>query len=280
MTAYNSRRRYDESAQVDNDNEHYELALMRQTSSTGSVGMVVSTDQTEYVDGLASEYEIDRIFFRVNRRYRNGELSADLGTNEIGSGSQSRRDPLIAISMTRMLSARSELRLLASRQFTDNGLQTQSPLGPPGAPANIIVTTAPYELQNLEVGYGLTQERTRFALRFGIGEEDYAAGTALDHDLELLSLSLDRDISRSLGIGFSYDLYERDFQDAATVAEEEGTTGIWLSWALGRRFGLGVGMSRYERSGAVDVDESRTVFRFSYSPTDSPSSAVASMGRW
>ncbi len=282
FAANRSKRRYDESVQIDNDNDHYELAVMRQTSTIGSVGLVASTDQTEYVDGLTSEYEIERLFFRVNRTYRNGQLSADLGTNEIGSGPQSRRDPLVAITTTRMLSARSELRLVATRSFTDSGSQTQSPLGLPGTPANIIVTTAPFEQKNLELGYSLTQERTRFGLRFGVGEEDYAAEASLDHDFEMWSLSLDHDISRGFDIGFSYDFYERDFQGSASpgVAEEESTAGVWLSWALGRRFGLGLGVSRYERSGTTSVDENRTVFRFSYSPTDNASSAVASMGRW
>jgi hypothetical protein len=281
MSAYRSKNRYDESGQIDNDNDRYELELSRQTSPSATFGLVATTEQTEYSDDLASEYQIDRLFVRINKEFRNASLRADIGSNQIGSGAESRRDPLLDFSLTRRLRAHSEVSISAGREITDTGSQIRSSLDGSASSSDLIVTAAPFERKGFGVSYGLRQLRTDFFLRLGVGEEDYAAGPSLDNEFASSALTLSYGISERIDIGFQYQLYERDFRNAggSSVTERDSTAGARLHCAVGRRFGLAFGAARYERTGTQSVDETYWEIRLGYSPSGSTSTTLGSLGR-
>lgn len=271
MSANRSARRYERSAQVDNDSNDFQIALARQTRPATSFALVAASSETEYVDGLAPTYQIDRLFVRIEKTSSNGTLSADLGTNEISSDAQKRRDPLLNLTWDWSVGARSTLGITAAQGFTNSG--------DVGTGGSTLVTTDPAEQKTLGVNYSLGGERTTFRAGIGAGEEDYAGSTAIDNDYQSAVLTIDYRVTMRLSIGARYDRYDREYTGTVPTSQEETTAGIWLNRTLGRRFSIALDVSRYESTGIDRVEETRSEFRFAYSPTGDTSRALTSIGR-
>jgi hypothetical protein len=272
-SASRSARRYEDSAQFDNDSDDYQLGLMRQVRPTTAFGLVVASSETEYVDGVAPGYQIDQLFLRIGRTLRRNTLSADLGTNEISSGPQGRREPLVNLTWSRFLGARSTFGVTAAQGFTGTG---DTDIG-----GSALVTGTPFEQESLGVSYGLAGERTTVGLGFTVGQEDYAGGSTVDNDYELADLRVDYRVTPRLNIGFRYQWYQREYQDPAALStsQEDRTAGAWLNRTLGRRFSIALDVSRYQATGVQRIEETRWEFRFMYSPTGRTSGAMGSIGR-
>jgi hypothetical protein len=274
ISAMHSARRYDESSQVDNDHDLYEIQLSRQARPTTLVAFVASSSETEYVDDAALPYQIDQLFVRVDKTLRLGSLNADVGTNEISSGTQNRRDPLLDLSWTRMLGTRSIFGVSVGQEFAESGTYQ-------GATGDALVTTDPFQQRSLDITYRLTGDRATASVSFGVGEQDYAGASTLDNDYQSTSMILYYRISPRIDIGLRYTRYDREALDGAVSFEtqDDRNGGVWLNWTLGRRYSVAVNMSRYNATGNQAADEDRTEIRFSYSPTGSTSAALGSIGR-
>jgi hypothetical protein len=275
VSASRSANRYEESTQVDNDSDFYELTLSRQARPTTLFAFGATSNETEYDDDTgAPSYRIEQLFLRVNKTLRRGTLNADLGTNEIASDEQGRREPLLDFGWTRSLGSRSSLGFTASQGFTNSG--------DVGSGGTALITTDPFERRSAGITYGLAGERTNVTLGMNAGEEDYAGGATLDNDFQSASFTIGYRATPRLNFGLRYERYDREYQDATATSAtmEDDTSGIWLNHTLGRRFSIALDVSRYE-SMALDqpVEETRTEIRFAYSPTGSTSAALGSIGR-
>jgi hypothetical protein len=275
VSASRSANRYEESTQVDNNSDFYELTLSRQARPTTLFALGATSNETEYEDDVgAPSYRIEQLFLRVNKTMRLGTLSADLGTNEIASDAQSRRDPLLDFTWTRSLGTRSSLRFTASQGFMNTGRG--------GSGGTALITTNPFEQKTAGMTYGLGGERTNVTVGISGGEEDYAGGATLDNDFRSASFTIRYRATPRLNFGLRYERFDREYQDALgqPLTNDDDTAGVWLNHTLGRRFSIALDVSQYE-SMAIDqsVDETRTEIRFAYSPTGSTSAALGSIGR-
>jgi hypothetical protein len=279
-----SERRFDESTQVDSDSLLYELGLYRQISSTARVGIGASSNDVEYVDVIAPEYQIDRLGLRYEKELRTGRVLADLGTNEISSRGFESDEPLYNFVWTRSLTARSELSLRAAREITDAGAALGSSLVPGlegSSFTDVVVTPNPFEQRRFGVSYVLTMSRTVVSAGLDSYKDEYIGNSVYDNDSTSIHLSFVRTISPRLSVGIGFDGIDRDFTDAAGVQPDgqDDWTGAWLSRSFARRFSLGIAISNYDRSGAQAYNERRYEVRFGYSPTESGETAMASVGR-
>jgi hypothetical protein len=266
-------RRYGESSEFDQDIEDYQIALERQVRPATSFGLVAASGETEFVDDIAPNYRIDQLFLRVNRTLSRSTLTADLGTNEISSDTQSRRDPLLNFAWNRFVGTRSNLGIIASKGFTGTG-----DIGTGGSG---FATATPFERQRVGVLYGLTGGRTDAAFGINAGEEDYAGGSEIDNDYESVNLEILYRATTRLDVGLRYERYDREYQDSTMPAASQAdrTTGIWLNRNLNRRLSIAFSVWHYETISDRRVDETTWEFRFVYSPTGDTSSAMGSVGR-
>jgi hypothetical protein len=270
ITANRSARRFEESVQVDNDTDDYQIALSRLVRPTTVLGLVAGAAETDYEDGLTPSFKIEQLFLRANKTLQNGMLAVDVGTNEVSSDLQSRRDPLLDFSWNRSLATRSTLGITAAQRFTGTGDM--------GIGGTAFVTTAPFEQESIGVTYGFAGERTDVTMGVAAGEEDYAGGTTLDNDYESSTFTVSYRAATRLDLGFRYQRYDREFVDTAQ-SQGDRTAGLWLNRTLGRRFSIALDVSRYEADGVQPVDETRTEIRFAYSPTGDTATALAGVGR-
>jgi hypothetical protein len=279
-----SRRRFDESSQIDNDSVLSELGLYRQISRTARIGLVASWNDVEYVDVIAPEYRIDRLGLRYEKELATGRVLADVGTNEITAGPFQSDEPLYNFVWTRSLTARSELSIRAARELTDAGGALASGLGPGiegESFTDVVVTPNPFEQQRFGVSYVLTMSRTVVSADISSWKDEYIGNPTLDNDSTTLHASFVRTISPRLTFGIGFDEVDRDFGDSATPQPdgEDSWLGAWLNRTLGRRFSLALAIANYERSGGESYDERRYELRFGYSPTDSGVAAMRYVGR-
>jgi hypothetical protein len=272
-SATRSANRYEESGQVDNDGDFYELTLARQARPTTVFALGATSSETEFVDGVAPSYQIDQLFLRVNKTLRRGTLNADVGTNEVGSDTQSRRDPLLNLAWNRSVGARSTLTATAQQGFTNTA--DTATLGA------ALVTVDPFEQKTAGIDYGFAGESTSVTLGLNAGEEDYAGGSTLDNDFRSANFEINYRASARLNIGVRYERWKRESQDNTLPSQsmEDRTSGVWLNRTFGRRFSVALDVSRYESIAVESVDETRTELRFAYSPTGDTASALRSVGR-
>jgi hypothetical protein len=273
FSAMRSARRFDESTQIDNDSDSYEVALSRQARPRLNLALVANTSETTYVDSpLLMPYDIDQFFVRMNRTLSGGTLSADLGTNKIASGQQNSQNPLLDVTWDGSLGTRSRLRVSSSRQFMDSGTYQ-------GATGDTLVTTDPFEQERLEIAYRLTLDRTIATLGALIGQDDYAGESPLDNDNQSINATLEHRFSSRISVGIRYLLYERDYGAGTGSTAEDRTRGMWASCNVGRHLTIGVSVSRFESEGLQQVDETRKEVRLAYGPRGEVSRAFASIGR-
>jgi hypothetical protein len=269
VSASRSAERYEDSTYADRESDDYQVALSRQVRRATAFALVAGSGETEYVDGAAPSYRIDQLFLRIDRTLPNSSLNADLGTNEIASDTQSRRDPLFDVSWNRSLSDRSTFGVTATRGFTD--------AGDIGIGGTALVTTAPSEQKALSFDYNVAADRMNFGVGAILGEEDYAGGTTIDNDYESATFRIDGRVSPRLDMGFLFVWYDREYLDGtAPATSQDRTAGVWLNRSLGPRFSIAFDVSRYE---AADIEETRWEVRFMYSPLGRTSGAMGSTGR-
>jgi len=274
--------RFSESNYVDTDSVRTELGLYRQASSTARYGIVVSSNQVEYVDVLAPEYDIDRLAVRYEKRLATGRVLADLGTNEITTGGLENDGPLYNFVWTRSLTARSSLSVRAGRALSDAGGVLISNLGPDlegRSFSDVLVTPRPLEQSRLGASYLLTLSRTRVSAELDSYEDEYVGNSFLDNDWTTLRVAFTRIVTPRLSIGIGHDKIERDFVDNAQADGADSWTVAWLNRTFGSRMFFGFAISNYDRSGLESYDEQRYEIRFGYSPTESGTEAMALVGR-
>ena len=278
LTGDYSERRYDVAIDADSNLTEYELGLLRQIRRSTQVGLIANNSHTDYTEVDAPSYEIDSLAFRYFKTLATGTVTADVGTNEISSSGGSRKKPLVNFAWTRDLTGRSELGVVAARQFTDSGgLLALGDDSIDGSP--ILAAPSPVEEQRLTVSYLLTMERTVVSGSVGASEYRYFGDTVLDNDANEIQLAYTRTVSPQLAFGVNYNKVFRDFNDPATFEphDEDATLSAWLSKSLGRNFGVAFGVSEYVRSGPQSFDERRYEVRFLYSPIGDVN--VGDMGR-
>jgi len=276
-----AERRFDESNTVDSDSVQTEFALYRQASTTARFGIVAGSNDVEYVDVLAPEYQIDRFALRYEKLLATGRVQADLGTNEISSAGLTEDEPFYNFLWTRDLATRSELSIRATRELTDAGgvLTGLVAPGPEGANfTDVLVTPNPLQQRRLGAAYVLTMSRTVVSAELTSWESEYIGNSLYDNDATTLHVSLVRTISPRLDFGIAYDDINRSFTNPQPDSDDSWVA-VWVDRNFGRRMSLGLSISSYERGGAEEYDERRYEIRFGYSPTDSGAATMASVGR-
>lgn len=282
LSATFSQRRFDESQTVDSDSLLSNIGVYRQLTSVSRVGLIIGSDDVEYVDVVAPDYKIDQVRVRYERQLATGRVLADVGTNEISAGGFANDGSLYDFRWSRALTARSELSVQAAQELTDAGGMLVTGLEPEfdgGSFTDILVVPSPLEGQRLVLGYRLTMSRTAISASLGSFEEDYVGTAAADNDATRLHLDFVRTITPRLALGLAYDDVEREFVDNAQPNSEDSWTSAWLYRTFGRRMFIGFGILNYDRAGTDSYGEERYEFRFGYSPTNSEVAAMASTRR-
>jgi hypothetical protein len=271
-SATRAAQRYEESEQANNDSDNYALVLSRQARPTTLFALGANSSEFEYVDGVAPTYKIDQLFLRVEKTLPSGMLNADVGTNEIESDTDSRRDPLLNVEWTRSLGSRSNFAMTATQGFSRSGVH---------AGGTALVTTTPFERKSFGADYTFAGERTTVVMGLEVGQDDHAGGQTIDNDYRINSLVIDYRISPRLDIGFRHVRYDREYEasGAPSASEEDRTAGVWLNRTLGQRFSIALDVSRYETISDPRIEENRWEVRFIYSPTGDTAGAMSSIGR-
>jgi len=281
LTGSWSQRKFDESNNVDSESVLGELGIYRQASSTARFGLVFGSNNVDYDEVTAPEYDIERVAIRYEKELATGRVQADVGTNEISTGPFKDDAPLYNLVWTRSLTARSDLSLRASRAITDAGSVLVANLAPglEGEPfTDVVVTPNPLEQSRIGLSYAVTLSRTTLSAELSSSQDEYIGNATNDNDTTTLHLAFVRTVTERLNFGISYEDVERELKDGSATGEDSWTVA-WVNRTFGRRMFAGLAISTYDRSGPQSYDEQRYELRFGYSPTGSGVASMASIGR-
>jgi hypothetical protein len=276
-------RRHEKSGYADNDSVLYDFAVLRDLDDTTRVGVVTTLNDVDFSDTAIAAYEIDTKNLRYDKTLATGRALVEWGTNELRSQSVSITEPYVNVEWFKNIASRSTLGVTARRRFTDVGAaQEPAEAGalPPADP-DLLISTIPFEREELVLGYVIRTERTNVALGTGVTENRYYLDPTTDNETTTLRVGVTRVVSPQLQGGILFGKLVRDFITPAVGAapeEEDRSISVWLDRRLGRRLSASLVVSRYRRPGAPSVHEDRYALRFSYSPSESTDEAFRYSG--
>jgi hypothetical protein len=270
-------RRYENSSSLESDSLTRELSVLRQTTSTTQLGLILSNDEIEYDQTGVSAYEIDSVSLRYEKRFATGGVRAAIGRNELEYVSVEHDGPLYDFSWSRDIATRSTLTISAAREFTDSGSLFAPESGVPGDDvADVVLSPNPLERRQLGVVYSLASDRTEFSIGTTTLDDSYVGDPTLDNKAVFGTVSFSRALSPRTGLGVAFDKVRREYSDVTIGGEEEDAIAtFWINYALGRQFDAAFVATRYERDGLQSFDETRYEVRFFYSPSDSATTALS-----
>jgi hypothetical protein len=271
-------RRYEDSLSLDSDSVTRELGVVRQATQTTQLGLIASNDEIEYDQPGVSEYDIDSLSLRYEKRFATGGVRAVIGRNELEYVNVKYDGPLYDFNWSRDVATRSTLTFSATREFTDSGsLFAPESSGPGGDDVtDVLLSPNPVEREQLGVVYSLMSDRTVFSVGTTMLDDSYVGDPTLDNDSLFGTVSFSRALSPRSGAGVAFDKVRREYSDVALAGEEDDAIAtFWINYALGRQFDAAFVATRYERDGLQSFDETRYEVRFFYSPSDSATTALS-----
>jgi hypothetical protein len=254
----------------------HDLALLRQVNPTNQLGIVATSNETEYVDTVAPTYTIEGLSLRYVKTLVGGGLTVEYGTNEVSSGDLATDEPRFSLDWSRSIGARSSLNVTAAREFTDSG----QAVAEGESIGDVLLSSSPYEQKRLGLAYTIAGPRTQVTLAGDVSEDNYVGDTTLDNEGVTKRISFRHSVSAQLSFGLVLDSIEREYGSSlAQEPDQDNTASAWVDRWIGRRYSLSFAASRYERRGTQPVDEQRYELRFIYTPTGSGGAALQSVGR-
>lgn len=283
--ARHSTRRYDDTDTLDNDARLYEIGAYRQARETSRYGLRWTTNEIDYDAVGLPPYDIDRGSLHYERRFSSGGVSVDIGVNELTFLDSTTDEPLFNFEWSRDLAARSALRVIANREFSDTGANLRADLsqGPVGSDSRILPSSSPFEQKRLFSAYTVGGARTSLTIGLSKAEESYVTAADLDNENSMAQAAFRRNVTPRLSFGVDVYRVEREFQpiaDEPLRKDIDETISAWVNRSIGRVFGLAVVLSHYERGGTIEsFDENRYEIRLTYSPSNSATEALGAVGR-
>lgn len=262
MSATASRRRFDNTGNLDSDSVNREVGLFRALSTTTEVGLSWMRRDISYDDSVLS-WEVDTILLNYRRQLASGAATLGVGESTIDFGPIESSNPILNLSWTRQVGARSQFALTASRTQADpgDGFARANVVGNLGAigGVNAFLGAGVYELTDLSLANTTTYARSTVSFGIAVAESDYLNNPDLNNDQRRLFFSTDRDISTRLSVGLTAALLERDYV-RLDRDDLDRNLQLWLQRELGRRFSMQLTYLRNSRGGQTNFPYSENSF--------------------
>ena len=117
------------------------------------------------------------------------------------------------------------------------------------------------------LGWTFARRRTSINLGVNYEEDTYQTQTVLDRTMTLWNGSIERQITPQLSVGLSASLTEEDF-DNTTLTTDTTQFGAMVTWQLTRSVGVRLtgDLYQYDSSDGQDVEENRAFLSIFFRP--------------
>ena len=194
----------------------------------------------------------------------------ELGYTSLDAQSITEHSPLVRVTFTRRLSARSTISLTGAREFSSAAETFQSNLtffGVAGTLANGRASGEPFRSDYGLVSWTTTGNILDLAVRARLRRETYQTNTTLNARLFGAGVAVNRAISPRLRVGLRADYDRRQFTAQQNDTREQ-RIGADLALALGPKVSLSFGFDHFSGNvlGGPKYVENRESLRITYRP--------------
>ncbi len=248
------------------------IGLERELSENRSLSLIVDANRIEYDDAPPNP-PVDRqsAYLEFRTSAARNQLSLALGWNQVERAGIKGDGLLAELVWTREISAQSTFSLQGGTRFSDSGdifKFNQSLDNQRGGTGDVQNVDDPFRLDTASVRYTYNQDRVRFSVFTFYEKENYESRTDLDRDRSGITLSLTRDLTRTLNGGLFAIFSNRDYANN-TRNDDDTNFGFRFAWDFTRTLGLNFRVERFKRDSddsSFDYEENRAYLSLVFRP--------------
>lgn len=250
------------------------LSIGRSPSPRSNLSLNVTVERVEFDDPLfGSDFDRQSAFFRYDLEGARTTIGLEAGYTEIHDLGAINSSPLFELDVTRDVSERSTLTLLAGIRSSDaaSALRAGSSTGIPGL-SGPISTADPFETRHASLGWQFAAQRTRFELSAGYEEDRHGTSSVLDRERQIFLVSASRDLTPRFTARLQGSLFSTDY-DTAGQDDDETQYGLYLSWSVTGSLYILLDAEHVSRDSSnllSEFDETRAFLRFAWRRAGAP----------
>lgn len=264
-----------EASDFDSERLMGQLELNRAMSDTSSLAFSLSSQRVEFDQSPPnSDYDLHSASVAYRTRGTRTTLAVTGGVTSLHDSGESSKGPLVDVTLTRELGARSTLTLNAGTRFYDAADSFRRERGIEDivlGNEDVIPAQDAFQQDYAFVNWDLEGTRTSLRLSADWRNEDREVESDLDRKTFGAGLGLTRRIgprtSASLFGGYTHEDY-----NTSTEKFREWSAGLGFDWNLSESVAVGLRAERFDGSGDTlagedtrDYEENRYTVRFTYS---------------
>jgi hypothetical protein len=258
---------HEETGEFDSQTTAAELGLLRQISRVTAFGIIVDSREVEYQD-LTAPYTIRGAVLHYERELASGSVLAEYGRNELEVNNSTKSGPRARLEWQRSVTARGQLSLSASQEFTDAGAffafsSTDTLVTDRG---DVLLTPSPLDLRRFEAIYEFSTPKTLFTIGVAASEERFDLDPTFDNDSTTVRLMFTRVFTPRFSVDFVAENVDADFLTADGDGGDR-MVSLVFDYRLARRLSFQADLRTYNRNGVGIFDENRIELRLRYEPT-------------
>lgn len=246
------------------------IAVGKKSAGGHDIALNAVTESIEFDDAINTDFDRDSLYLSYALEASRTDISIEAGYTwmEMADGEKT-DDPRFTVSVSRELSSASTLALTLGTQLTDSSdvLRSAVDAPPAGGSSQVTATSDPYVNDFVTLGWTFARRRTSINLGVNYEEDTYQTQTVLDRTMTLWNGSIERQITPQLSVGLSASLTEEDF-DNTTLTTDTTQFGAMVTWQLTRSVGVRLtgDLYQYDSSDGQDVEENRAFLSIFFRP--------------
>lgn len=266
---------YEEST-TDNQRVSGTVGLLRRLGLHTSASLNGTTESVEYDEGSANaDYDRHSAYVGFDARGARTTLNVEAGYTRVKASSDSSDAPLLRLTLTRELTARSSFTLTAGKELTDSAESFRRDRGIRGVTVgneDAVVSRDPYESDYASLAWNLTGSRSTLLLGADWRREDHESTDTLNRDSIGASAALSRRLSPKLTAILDGRWTREDF-DESGVDFDEWSASLGFGWDVSRSLAVNLRGEHVDGSGDTiagpglrDFTENRATLSLRFTP--------------
>lgn len=250
------------------------LGIIRHLGGMNSLHLGLASQRVEFDGPVPAGYDVHSAFLMFQAGSSRTQLEVRGGATEVHDAGDTFQHPLVSVTLTRQLTERSSLTLVAGTGMTDSAdafRRDRDIAGVGGIGEDVLALPDIVKEDFATVQWTVGSGRTTFEASVNWRDED----RELVSDFSRQSLELAVNIARRVGPRLTARVYgwsqDTDY-DRAGIQYEEWLAGVGFDWSLSSRYGLAISAEHRNAGGGTsagpgtrDYEENRYSLRISYS---------------
>lgn len=250
------------------------VGLLRRIDGASSLQLDVTAQRVEFDGSPVNGYDQQSASLAYEAEGTRTQIELRGGLTEVHDSGDTFDHPLLNVSLTRKLTDRSTVALVAGTGIVDSAdafRRDRGIAGVSGGSENVVASPDVVEEDYLAASWSLTGGRTTLELSANWRDEE----RKFDVNFDRTSLDISLHLARRIGPRLTarvYGMYRDTDYDTSDIQYDEWLAGLGFNWSLSRNYGLVLqaehwvgGGDTSAGSGTRDYEENRYTLRFTYS---------------